>query len=262
LVAERAACERAMSDARHAAKIAITRAYRAMRSQTMGGTRILMYHSIGNHGIGDARGIYAISPARFEEQMRYLTHHHRDALSPLSADAGAVERIAVTFDDGYADTLTAAAPVLAQLGIPFTVFVWTGAVAERRAGFLDAARLRELDAMPGATIGSHTVNHLRLATCDAPTIAGELGDSKAWLEDVLSTEVSTLSYPHGSVDRRVRDAAAEAGYRLGATSRFSVNRAGCDPLALCRTEIWGNDDPRSFTEKLRGDWDWLRWIGR
>ena len=41
--------------------------------------------------------------------------------------------VAITFDDGYADNVTSAAPVLAELGLPATVFV--------TSGFLDGGRM-------------------------------------------------------------------------------------------------------------------------
>jgi peptidoglycan/xylan/chitin deacetylase (PgdA/CDA1 family) len=68
---------------------------------------------------------------RFAELMRVI----RDHFSPLSL-AEAVERlrlndlppraVCVTFDDGYADNLTVAAPILAELGVPATVFIASG----------------------------------------------------------------------------------------------------------------------------------------
>jgi hypothetical protein len=79
------------------------------------------------------------------------------------------------------------------------------------------------------------------------------------LEDLLGRPVIALAYPHGSVDHRVRQAAAAAGYQLGACSRSDVNTAGRDPLLLCRTEVVGADSQRVFSQKLNGAWDWTRW---
>jgi hypothetical protein len=66
-----------------------------------------------------------------------------------------------------------------------------------------------------------------------------------------------MSYPHGAVDRRVRDAAGRAGYLLGACSRFGTNLDNRDPLILKRTDIWSDDGVNAFRSKMDGNWDWM-----
>jgi len=224
------------------------------------GLRILMYHAIGTPIEGDVRSLYNMTFTRFEQHMRYLADHHKNDLIPLGSPSleGDSFKIALTFDDGYRDNLSAAAPLLVELGIPFTIFICTGAVAERKTGFLRPEDLRELAGLPGARIGSHTVNHPHLTECDDHRLREELIGSKLYLEDMLGMEVDLLSYPHGAVNGRVRCAAEKAGYRIGASSRFDINHSERDPLFLCRTDIWAKDDISMFEEKLRGDWDWVR----
>lgn len=225
------------------------------------GLRILMYHSVGTPIEGDARGLYCLTPAMFEKHMCHLAERYAERFVFLDSPAleGDSLRIAVTFDDGYQDNLTVAAPLLARWGIPFTVFVCTGAVAERKAGFLDPGQVRELAGLPGAEIGSHTITHPHLTELDDRALNEELSGSKAYLEDLLGRQIDVLSYPNGAVDRRVRNAAEHAGYRIAATSRFDVNPPGRDPLLLCRSEIWAEDDIVAFDKKIQGDWDWNRW---
>ncbi len=225
------------------------------------GLRILMYHAIGTPIEGDTRGLYNMKVEQFERHMRHLARYWREAVVPLQpvTSIGGALHIAVTFDDGYRDNLTVAAPLLVDLGIPFTVFVCAGAVAQRKIGFLDPEEVRELASLPGVQIGSHSVSHARLTLCDDHQLREELAGSKSYLEDLIGREVVSLSYPHGDVDRRVRDVAGKVGYRIGGTSRFDVNPDGRDPLLLCRTDIWAGDDLSVFQQKLRGDWDWSRW---
>ena len=225
------------------------------------GLRILMYHAIGAPDEGAASGRYNITFPRFESQMRRLAQYYADRLVPFDyrmANGDAL-KIALTFDDGYRDSLTLGAPLLAQLGIPYTVFVATGAVAERQAGFLSPEEVRELAVFPGVKIGAHSVNHALLTACDDAALDRELHASKDYLEDLLGREVDCLAYPFGAVDRRVRDAAEDAGYRVGVTTRFDINPPLRDPLLLSRTHIWADDDVATFEQKLCGDWDWLRW---
>jgi len=230
-------------------------------SNPRSGLRILTYHALGTPIESDVRFLYSMAPERFEEHARYLALHYAGRLAPLGAcaPAGGALSIALTFDDGYRDNLSIAAPLLVGLGIPFTVFVCTGEVARRKPGFLAPEEVRELAHMPGARIGSHTVGHPRLTECDGTRLREELVGSKAYLEDLLGAEVDSLSYPHGAVDRKVRDMAESAGYRIGVSSRFDINQSGRDPLLLCRTDIWADDQIHTFEQKLGGDWDWNRW---
>ena len=251
---------------RRPALSAATWAYARIRSgeSPRPGLRILTYHAVGTPIEGDVRHLYNMPPARFETHMRYLAQNHAGRLVSLGTlpPSDGTLKIAVTFDDGYRDNLLIAAPLMAKLGIPFTVFACTGAVAGRRAGFLGPEEVRELAGVPGAAIGSHTVGHPRLAECGESTVNTELADSKAYLEDLLGTRVDSIAFPHGSVNRRVRDLAESAGYRTAVSTRFDINRPGRDPLLLCRTDIWSEDDIAVFDQKLRGDWDWNRWRSR
>lgn len=226
------------------------------------GLRILMYHAIGTPVAGDIHGLYSMSVARFEEQMRFLATNYANHLVQLdksSLDVGSSLHIALTFDDGYRDNLLAAAPLLISLGIPFTVFICTGAVAEKRAGFLNRDDVKHLAVLPGAQIGSHSINHPHLTESNDRNLHNELVGSKYYLEDLLGREIDMISYPNGSVNDRVRNMANQVGYHLGACSRFDVNPPDRDPLLLCRTDIWAQDDMLIFDQKLRGDWDWYRW---
>lgn len=83
----------------------------------------------------------AVSPENFAEQIEVIA-----ALRPLALESAATEihsgdvppgGVVVTFDDGYLDNFTAAAPVLERHGVPATVFVTTGATGARRAFWWD-----------------------------------------------------------------------------------------------------------------------------
>jgi len=86
---------------------------------------ILLYHRVAAQTEG------AVDPARFAEHLAVL----RDAWRPLALDdlAAAVRAgdvpdraVAVTFDDGYADSAHRAGPALRAAQLPATVFVATG----------------------------------------------------------------------------------------------------------------------------------------
>ncbi|WP_319245411.1 polysaccharide deacetylase family protein [uncultured Propionivibrio sp.] len=229
--------------------------------QPTDGLRVLMYHAIGTPALGDTLGLFSLSPERFRQHMVLLAGWQRGRVVELDGSAlnGNGCRVAITFDDGYSDNLEVAAPVLSELGLPFTVFVTSEFVRNGKPGFLSPNALRDLAALPGARIGAHGANHVALTQCDDTTLRNELTASRSYLENVLGSEIRTLAYPYGAADRRVRDAALAAGYCLGACSQAGVNPAARDPLLLARTEIVSFDNERVFAQKLNGDWDWYRW---
>ncbi len=90
--------------------------------------QILVYHRIGTSTDAFTS---ALSARGFERQMRALRAHFR--VLSLSDLLLAGERreipprsVAVTFDDGYEDTLTHAFPILQRYRIPATVYLATG----------------------------------------------------------------------------------------------------------------------------------------
>lgn len=222
------------------------------------GLRILMYHAVGSPVRGDRLGIFTLSAEHFYAHVDVLASMQATPLAPLMIPHDGL-RIAITFDDGYADNLRVAAPLLVKHGLPFTVFVTTDFVREGASGFLTPTELKELAQVPGASIGAHGRSHRPLTECGDDELAVELTDSKRYLEDLLGQPITSLAYPHGAADRRVRDAAERAGYQLGACSYFDINRPGRDALMLNRCNILCDDTPRVLRQKMRGEWDWYRW---
>lgn len=222
------------------------------------GLRILMYHSVGGRADNDQSGYYSITAERFARHMDVLSQTLGVAVSPVTQEACEAEsaNVAITFDDGYRDNLRVAAPILLERGMPFTVYVATRFVRERHPDFLSPEEVRELAALPGATIGAHGDTHVPLAGCDDKVLARELADSRSYLEDLTGLAVATMSYPHGSVDRRVSDAVEAAGYNHAGCSHIGINRSTCHPLLLSRTTIFAQDGEHSFRRKLAGCWDW------
>lgn len=220
------------------------------------GWRILLYHSVGTQLSFDKRSVLTVTQSQFKAQMQMLKESSINII-PLSPpqDYSALS-LSITFDDGFADNLDLAAPILVELGIPFTVFVTTDHLKEGGPLYLDKAGLKRLSRIKLCTIGSHTLTHRPLADLSSSEIRSELTDSKAILEDQTQTEVSTLAYPFGSANRAIADIARAAGYKLAVSTHVGSNEADRNHFMLKRTEICTQDGPRQFRLKVNGAWDW------
>jgi peptidoglycan/xylan/chitin deacetylase (PgdA/CDA1 family) len=103
--------------------------FRWLRAQVYGGALILGYHRISSSpGVLDE---VCVSPENFAEHLHELRKRtHPVRLSKLVQhlkDGSLPEKsIAITFDDGYADNLYSAKPLLEKYEIPATVFMCTG----------------------------------------------------------------------------------------------------------------------------------------
>jgi len=242
----------------------VSRTVGVLRSRPRPGLRVLLYHAVGSTGLSDRYGMF-VTPSAFADQMRYLREESGCDLVSLEAGAAALEHgtldgtaVAVTFDDGFLNVLTAAGPILTRYDIPFTVFVVGGYVerppVQRR--YLDGSALRELADVPHASIGAHGFTHRPLTRLISSALDDELLRSRETLHTLLGKSPSAISYPHGAVSRHVLGRTEAAGFAIGATSFVGVNHVGVHPLHLCRTEILAGDGPEEVSGKIRGDYDW------
>ena len=96
---------------------------------------ILMYHRVAE-AHADPFSL-AVSRCHFAEHLEILQAHAHPMRMPgllaaLAAGTMPPRPVVLTFDDGYADNLHQALPLLERFGVPATVFVSTG--------FLDSPR--------------------------------------------------------------------------------------------------------------------------
>ncbi len=101
---------------------------------------ILMYHRVAEGGTDPFS--LCVAPNRFAEHLEVLRKHvepmHlRDFVAKL--DNGGISRptAVITFDDGYADNLKIAKPLLERHDVPATVFLTTGYLGGQREFWWD-----------------------------------------------------------------------------------------------------------------------------
>ena len=184
-----------------------------------------MYHSITDRaGPADDPYRVTVSPARLDRQLHWmrrrgLTGVSVEELLRARAPGRAAGLVGLTFDDGYADFLTNAVPLLRKYAFTATVYVLPGRLGGTnewdslgpRKPLLDEDGIREA-AAAGMEIGSHGLRHTDLTRADDALLSEETRRSRDLLRTITGAEVTGFCYPYGTVDARSVAAVREAGY--------------------------------------------------
>lgn len=109
-----------------------------------GGAAILAYHSVApDEQAPCVTPAMRVAPALFRRQMEFLARRRNvvtvDDVVTATAEGRTLPAgsVAITFDDGYLDNLTVAAPVMSELGIPSTWYLATGFTSGEDAPWAD-----------------------------------------------------------------------------------------------------------------------------
>jgi peptidoglycan/xylan/chitin deacetylase (PgdA/CDA1 family) len=168
---------------------------------------ILTYHSIDESG-----SVISISERVFRDQVAWLARGtvrvvSVDALMRLPADANAV---ALTFDDGFVNFGDVAAPLLAEHGLPSTLFVVADAVgrtnrwpggSDRGVPELPLLNWNSLGRLEGqgVEIGAHTRTHVNLARVSSGQLRDEIIGCDEKIQSEIGQAPSVFAYPYGGL---------------------------------------------------------------
>lgn len=231
------------------------------------GVRILMYHSVGG-AASDHRFAIRVPVKNFLAQLDEILRqgYKNVALSDLLKRDNSMEDskiIAITFDDGYKDNFTIAAPALKERGMKATFFVTISYVEarvkkkwldDRQREFMNWADVEGLLNM-GFEVGSHMMDHRDLTLLEEEELCFQLSRSKDKIAAVTGSEPKIFSYPYGKFNEMVIETAKKSGYTAGCSSRPGLNTQKTDRFLLKRTEIDGYDTINDFKRKLSGWYD-------
>jgi peptidoglycan/xylan/chitin deacetylase (PgdA/CDA1 family) len=217
---------------------------------------ILLYHSISDDP-DPAIAPWTVSPRAFAEHVAALVDSGRTPLtiSDLAvrmreAQSLPAEPVAVTFDDGYRDTIEAVHR-LADAGIPATVFVTSGQIGG--AGMMSEQDLRDLCAVgEGIEIGAHSVTHRRLDELGEAELVEETAGSRVRIQAVTGRACATFAYPHGANDRASVAAVRAAGYSSAAAVRNALSHPEDNLFSLARVTIDRRATAASVADILAG----------
>ena len=187
---------------------------------TMPNAAILLYHHVSSSTPAST----SISPEAFKSHMEYLDAHHtvvslQDVVSAIQHNTTLPENaVAITFDDGYANILDNAHPILADLGFPYTVFINPDeiGVGPKQLTWEQVIAMHN----DGVVFANHTLDHLHML--NGEQAMGE----RAWLEkvwqnvesaekkieDKLDISLKYLAYPFGEYNTALANKLKAEGY--------------------------------------------------
>lgn len=238
---------------------------------------VLLYHSIAAGAPAEHHG-WVTSPELFAEHMAYL---HDQGYHPLTVTEYAArlaepasealdKSVVITFDDGFADFMDHALPVLTRHALCATMYVVTGCVGSTSTwldgvGEGDRPMLgwSELEALApaGIEVGAHTHSHPQLDIISRAMAWEEIRRSRGVLEDRLGREVPSFAYPFGFHGPKVRALVQRAGFRSACAVKDALSGPGDDPLAIARVIVPGDTSVGALADLLEGRGRPVAWRG-
>jgi peptidoglycan/xylan/chitin deacetylase (PgdA/CDA1 family) len=245
-----------------AARMAVERNLLSLRPpHPRAGGRILCYHSVGT----PQWGVNDVTPRQFRAHLEQALRagFRFVPAEEIARTGGGPRDLAVTFDDGLATVASNAAPILEELGVPWTLFVvsdWADGrhpfAPELLLGWRD---LEKLAARPGVTLGSHSASHPRFSLLPREQALRELTESRRVLREKLGLPFDSFAIPLGQSGDWTPDCgrlAREAGYAVIYAQAEETRTEG----TVARTFVGRFDGERIFRAALRGAFDrWEEW---
>jgi peptidoglycan/xylan/chitin deacetylase (PgdA/CDA1 family) len=166
---------------------------------------ILTYHRVNDEG---DPFFPALPTPVFERHMAHVARHYQvltvEALVERMRGGDLPRRaLAITFDDGYRDNLTHAAPILARHGLPATIFLATGLIGTGEVSWFDQlAMALKVTALPA--LRAPWGERLDLATTPARLRALDRAQAalKAMPDDERSAVLEQMVEALGGIDPR------------------------------------------------------------
>lgn len=199
--------------------------------------RILLYHRVAD--IHNDPYSLCVSIENFRQQVKFFKENFRIVpLVKLAQDirAGKVQRntIVITFDDGYADNLHNALPILEEFKVPATIFMTVGYINQNKHFYWDEntppddrgrpmtlEETKQLSNSHLIEIGGHTMSHPKLSKLPEKEQLMEIANGKKRLEEFLNVPLLSFAYPFGgkdSFDEKTIELVKKAGFNYACSN--------------------------------------------
>ena len=224
------------------------------------GVVFLIYHRVG----GRTSITVDLPTGLFDEQMAWLASSRRvvsidEALVTLErAEAPLHDPVVVTFDDGTADLVEDALPILCTHRVPAVFYLATDFIEHSRpfpnnGAPLSWAAVRDAVSTGLVTVGSHTDTHALLDRIDPAVAAAELDRSRALIEERAGVAALDFAYPKAVVGSPEVEVLVRQRFRSAALGGSRPNPYGStDYHRLARSAVQRSDGMRYFEHKACG----------
>jgi peptidoglycan/xylan/chitin deacetylase (PgdA/CDA1 family) len=207
----------------------------------------------------------AVTPVAFEAQLKllkslgYQTVTTRDVVKhQTEGTALPAKPVMITFDDGWKNQYTYAAPLLDKYGFKGVFFVNPQPIG-RGSAYMTRANVESLDKR-GHDIESHTWQHVRLTRTRKDTaeaylkkVRSQLTRADRWIYTVTGKQPVALCYPFGFYDVESVAMTQANGYKLGFTTEEGIADARpWDAFVMKRFTMGPQDSLSAFKTNLTG----------
>lgn len=229
------------------------------------GLPILLYHRVG-----DDNSPLSVSPKQFNRQMQFLKNRGYETINPNGILNGKnfYKKILLTFDDGWLDNLTTAAPILKKFGFTATIFISTDYIGktgsfakneiDKNAPMLNAKEISELEEF-GWKIANHFASHNNLTELSEAEIISEFNRAKQKLSSIVRNQINLniISYPRNRATAEVKEIIKKAGALMtfGGQRRMYYQN---DTYDLPRLEIFANTSLLQFKLLLTRSYNFIK----
>jgi len=229
--------------------------------------KILAYHSVGQQ----SRDPFEVTVVSFKDQLQVIEDQGLRVVSlaqgwqALMSGQILPGTLVLTFDDGFRSLQDFVFPLLADYTFPATVFL-PFAYLGRPDSFSYASPRPEFEILSreeimasisrggesGLSYGSHTLSHADLTCVTQEALLTELVESRNQLIQLVGSGFTSLAYPFGLYDERVKLATVQAGYDCALCfGNIMSNSRYISPYEMKREKILNSTSLTEFKNLIR-----------
>jgi len=192
---------------------------------------ILMYHSIQSEPKKSKLRGLSVPTYLFKIQLFILKLLGYQGLSmsglmPYLKGEKTGKVFGITFDDGYLNNYQNALKILLRFKYTATCYIVSNNIGginhwDLEKGVTPKRMMNELEIKnwinKGMEIGSHSLSHVHLTSCNSKALYQEVMTSRSILEEKFNVRVDHFCYPYGDTSKEIVNLVENAGYKTAVT---------------------------------------------